>query len=55
MSDLEFVQTYVDYIIVITHDSFEDHIYKLKEVLSRLQKSEFKVNVPKCLFAAEKS
>jgi hypothetical protein len=36
MQDLEYVQAYMDDLLVITADSFEDHLDKLKAVLGKL-------------------
>ena len=33
---LEYVRTYNDYLLIISNKSFEDHINKLDEVLSKL-------------------
>ena len=36
MFDLEFVQTYLDDILVISKDTFKDHLAKLYQVLEKL-------------------
>ena len=45
MATLEFVQTYLDYLLVITKGSLEDHLEKLSMVLTRLQDAGLKINV----------
>jgi hypothetical protein len=37
MTTLEFVRAYIDDLLCITMGSFEDHLSKLREVLTRLQ------------------
>ena len=50
MAGLEFVRTYLDDVLVITKDSFDDHLAKLDRVLARLHEAGLKVNAPKCFF-----
>ena len=50
MAGLEFVRTYLDDVLVITKDSFEDHLSQLDKVLTRLLEAGLKVNAPKCFF-----
>ena len=50
MSTLEYVRTYLDDLLVVTKDSFEDHLEKLEVVLDRLQKAGLKVNAAKSTF-----
>jgi hypothetical protein len=42
MQDLEYVRTYIDDLLVITHGSFEEHIDKPKVVLGRLREAGIK-------------
>ena len=44
MQDLEYVQAYIDDLLVITAGSFQDHLDKLKVVLGKLRKAGLKVN-----------
>jgi Reverse transcriptase (RNA-dependent DNA polymerase) len=39
MQDLEYVRAYIDDLLVITADSFEDHLDKLKIVLGKLREA----------------
>jgi hypothetical protein len=50
METLEYVRAYIDNLLVITRGSLEDHLDKLREVLRRLRKAEFKVNAAKSFF-----
>src|SRR5210317_690650 len=50
MADLGFVRTYIDDLLVITSSSFEDHLEKLEQTLTRLQKAGLKVNISKSKF-----
>jgi hypothetical protein len=44
MATLEFVQTYLDDLLIITKGSLEDHLEKLSMVLTRLQDACLKIN-----------
>ena len=49
----EFIRAYLDDILIITKGSFEDHLEKVSEVFSRLQKAGLQVNVAKSKFAVQ--
>jgi Reverse transcriptase (RNA-dependent DNA polymerase) len=51
MHDLEYVRAYIDDLLVITGQSYSDHLEKLGEVLSQLQNAGLKVNAKKSYFA----
>ena len=51
MLELEYVRTYLDDLLVISKDSFEDHLVKLEAVLYKLREAGLKVNAPKSTFA----
>jgi Reverse transcriptase (RNA-dependent DNA polymerase) len=53
MQDLGFVRAYIDDILVITNESLEDHLDKLRVVLEKLQHAGLRVNVKKSFFAKE--
>ena len=53
MIALEFVKTYLDDLLCITRASLEDHLDKLREVLTRLQDTGLKVNARKSKFCAK--
>jgi hypothetical protein len=44
MSELDFVRTYIDGLLVITQESFGDHLEKLDLVLQQLEDAGLKVN-----------
>jgi hypothetical protein len=50
MYDLEYVRTYLDDILCITHGTWEDHLDKLDKVLTRLSEAGLKVNARKSFF-----
>ena len=50
MSGLEFVCAYIDDLLCITKDTWEDHLNKLREVFNRLRKAGLKVNANKSFF-----
>ncbi len=49
MHDLEFVRAYIDDVLFITKDTFQDHLSKLNEVLHCLKKAGLKVNLKNLL------
>ena len=44
MQELEYVRAYIDDLLIITKSSFEDHLYKLGKVLTKLRHAGLKVN-----------
>ncbi len=52
-ADLEWVLAYIDDLLVLTTDSFEDHLEKLDTVLQRLRDAGLQVNAAKSNFAAK--
>ena len=50
MESLEYIRCYIDDLLIITRESFEDHLKKLREVLRRLQKAGLRINAAKCYF-----
>jgi len=50
MADLEYVNAYIDDLLIISKDSFENHLQKLRVVLERLEKAGLKVNAAKSTF-----
>ena len=53
MQDLSYVRTYIDDLLVITKSTFESHLHKLDEVLTRLDQAGLKVNAKKSFFAQQ--
>ena len=51
MRALEYVRTYIDDLLIITKDTYDDHLNKVEEVLRRLQKAGLRINVNKSSFA----
>ena len=52
MDTLEYVRAYIDDLLCISRDSFDDHLDKLEEVLKRLRDAGLKVNADKSTFCA---
>ena len=50
MASLEYVQAYIDDLLVITQGNLDDHLAKLEAVLIRLQDAGLKVNTAKLFF-----
>jgi hypothetical protein len=53
MEELEYVRAYIDDLLVITNDSYEDHLRKVRKVLEKLQAVNLKVNLVKSHFAQD--
>jgi hypothetical protein len=53
VQDMEYVRTYLDDLLILTNNSFKDHILKLKMVLARLSTAGMRVNISKSKFFAE--
>ena len=51
MADLEYVRAYIDDLLIIANSSFEDHMDKMDEGLTRVQQAGLKVNAKKSFFA----
>ena len=47
---IEVIKTYINNILVLSKESFENYIGQLKIIFSRLRASSLKVNLPKCSF-----
>ncbi len=52
MANLEFVCTYLDDVLCISMESFDDHMAKLEKVFKRLLDVGLRCNAPKCTFCA---
>jgi hypothetical protein len=51
MIGLNFVQAYIDDLLLITNGTYEDHLEKLELIFKRLQQAGLKVNAAKSFFA----
>ncbi len=54
MASLEFVQAYMDDLLIITREMLDEHLQKMETVLTRLHNAGLKVNVAKSQFCAHK-
>ena len=54
MFDLEFVWTYLDDILVISKDTFQDYLAKLYQALEKLCDAGLQINAPKSIFCTTK-
>jgi hypothetical protein len=52
MASLEFVQAYIDDLLIITRQTLDEHLQKMETVLARLRDTGLKVNAAKSLFCA---
>jgi len=52
MESLKYVQAYIDDLLCISRESFDDHLDKLEEVLRQLRDAGLKVNADKSTFCA---
>ena len=53
VGDLEYARAYLDDLLCLTCDSFENHLDKLETLLFRLESSGLKVNVQKSVFCTD--
>jgi putative transposase len=53
LGDLEFVQVYLDDILITSDGTFQDHLKKLDIIFKRLEHANFRANLHKCFFAQE--
>jgi hypothetical protein len=53
VQDMEYVETYLDDLLILTNNSFKDHLLKLEMVLARLSTAGMRVNISKSKFFAE--
>ena len=54
MDGLEFVQAYLDDVLIPTKNSFKEHLQQLEQVLTCLQSAGLKVNAVKSKFCQDK-
>ena len=52
--DLEYIRTYLDDLLCLTKEDWDDHLEKVEEILKRLQKAGLKVNAKKSFFGRSK-
>ncbi len=52
MASFEFVQAYMDDLLIITRRTLDEHLQKMETVLTRLRDARLKVNAAKSLFCA---
>jgi hypothetical protein len=50
---MEYVKTYLDDLLILTNNSFKDHLLKLEMVLARLSSAGMRVNISKSKFFSE--
>jgi Reverse transcriptase (RNA-dependent DNA polymerase) len=53
MDDLEYVQAYIDDLLITTKGTYLEHLQKLATILTRLQQAGLKVNANRSWFAQE--
>jgi hypothetical protein len=53
VQDMEYINIYLDDLLIITNSSFKDHLLKLEMVLARLSTAGMRVNISKSKFFAE--
>ena len=52
VAHLEFAWVYIDDLLVLSKDTFQDHLEKLDKVLHLIEKAGLKCNADKCTFCA---
>lgn len=53
MATLEWIKVYLDDLLIITRGNFEDHLYKLRQFLQRLQDAGLRINADKSIFGSD--
>ena len=53
MATLEWIKVYLDDLLIITRDNFEDHFDKLRQVLQRLKDAGLRINADKSIFGSD--
>jgi hypothetical protein len=53
MDTLDYIRVYIDDLLILSKDSFDDHLSKLREVLRRLQAAKLRVNAAKSIFGSD--
>jgi hypothetical protein len=53
VQDMEYVETYLDDLLILTNNIFKYHLLKLEMVLARLSTVDMRVNISKSKFSAE--
>jgi hypothetical protein len=53
VQDMEYVKNYLDDLLILTNNSFKQHLLKLEMVLARLSYADMRVNISKSKFFAE--
>ena len=53
MRTLECVQVYLDDLLIITKDTYKDHLSKLRQVLKKLKQAGLRVNTDKSFFVRD--
>ena len=51
VQDIETVFAYIDYLLIISSRSCDEHLVKIEEVLSKLKQESLKVKPEKCKWA----
>ncbi len=54
MASLDYVQAYIDDLLIITRGTLDDHLFKVETVLARLREAGLKVNAAKSFFCTHK-
>jgi hypothetical protein len=55
MATLEYVRAYIDDLLVVTKDSLDDHLDKLKQVFIRVHNAGLKIKATKSVFCAQET
>jgi hypothetical protein len=53
MDTLDYIRVYIDDLLILSKDSFDDHLSKLREVLRRLQAAKLRVNAATSIFGSD--
>jgi hypothetical protein len=53
VQDMEYIKTYLDDLLMLTNNSFKDHVIKLEMVLARLSNAGMRVKISESKFFSE--
>ncbi len=54
MRTLEYVRVYLNDLLIISKDTYDDHLSKVRQVLIKLKQAGLRVNTDKSFFAKDK-
>ena len=50
-NDIQYIRAYIDDLLIVRNDNFEDHLDNVKIILKKVEGADFKINAEKLFFA----